>query len=240
MTGAPPVPPPLPPPPFEPPRGGEEGGTPWERRDRIGFVNAIVETTQQVLFRPSDFFARMPTAGGVGGPLLYGVIVGYVGLVAQALYGLVFNSMLGPGLMRFGRHGEFARLAPFLHSGMTFAGQLVLGPIGIVIGLFVAAGLLHVFLMLLGGANRDFETTFRVVSYSHAVSLLNLVPLCGGLIGAVWWIVVAATGLTAAHQTSQGKAIAAVLLPILIVCCCCGLVAFMVFGGIASVLGHLR
>ena len=241
MTPEPPFPPPVPPsPPFPPPPGPGQG-TPWERRDQIGFVNALVETTQQVLMSPADFFARMPIQGGVGGPLLYAVIVGYVGLAAATLYNLVFNTMMfSSGLTRFGRYGNFERIAPFLHSGIGTAAQLILGPIWIVIGLFIGAGILHLALLVLGGANRDFEATFRVTAYSHAVSLMNLVPICGGFIGVIWWIAVASIGLAAAHQTDQGRAIAAVLLPLVLFCCCCGLGFAVFFGGLASFLSHVR
>src|SRR5687768_2262196 len=59
---------------------GPGGGTPWERRGQIGIGSALIETVQQVLTKPGAFFRSMPVTGGVGGPLLFGVIVGYVGL----------------------------------------------------------------------------------------------------------------------------------------------------------------
>ena len=88
-------------------RASPGGGTPWERRQQIGFASALVETTQQVLGRPSDFFRRMPVTGGIGGPLLYGVIAGYVGLLASALYSFILRSALGSSLEL--RAGQRAR-----------------------------------------------------------------------------------------------------------------------------------
>jgi hypothetical protein len=41
-----------------------------------------VETTRQVLTRPSAFFRTMPVTGGLGSPLLYGVLLGWIGLAA--------------------------------------------------------------------------------------------------------------------------------------------------------------
>src|SRR2546427_11069054 len=60
--------------------------TPWEHRDRIGLVSALVETTQQVFTRPTEFFRAMPVTGGLGGPLFYGAIVGYSGQVESSIY----------------------------------------------------------------------------------------------------------------------------------------------------------
>ena len=65
-----------------PPAGG---GNPWERRHTIGFFAALIETTKQVLTQPAAFFRSMPVTGGLGSPLLYAVIIAYVGLVASTI-----------------------------------------------------------------------------------------------------------------------------------------------------------
>jgi len=99
---------------------GEVGpgeGTPWERRDRIGLVSALVETTQQVLARPTEFFRAMPVTGGLGGPLFYAVILGYAGLVASALYGAVFQAVAGSRLLEMPHRGELAKLLPHRSLG---------------------------------------------------------------------------------------------------------------------------
>lgn len=246
MASEPPFPPP-PIPPEEPPPlpPGPGGGTPWERRDSIGFVSAFVETTQEVLLRPSEFFARMPVVGGVGGPLLYAVIVGYLGLVAATVYNMVFRSVmgsLGAGFHRFGggRMAELERIQHYLEGGVGAVVQLVTGPVWIVIVVFVAAGILHVLLMVVGATPRDFEATFRVVAYSQAVSVLGLVPFCGSVIGFVWWVVVATLGLRTVHRTSTAQALIAVLLPVFLCCCCCFGLAFLAAGTLATAIRQFQ
>jgi len=217
------------------------GSTPWESRDRLGFVNAFVETTKQVLASPSGFFRRMPVSGGVGAPLGYGVLTGYLGLIVAALYQLVFRSVLTSWAGRFSEGSEpLERLLPLMGQGVGFVAQLFLGPLFVLIGLFVGTAIVHVFLMLFGGAQRGFEATFRVACYSEATALAQAIPMCGGLVAAVWWVVVAIIGLSEAHGTSKGTAAAAVLVPVLLVCCCCiGALALM-FGGIAGLAQHMR
>jgi hypothetical protein len=217
------------------------GQTPWERRNQIGFFNALVETTKQVLSRPSDFFRAMPLTGGLGSPLLYAVIIGYVGLVASTIYNLVFRSVLGASLERMGGGGgEFERLAPFLQGGASLIVNLLFGPLFIVIGLFISAGIFHLVLLALGGASRGFEATFRVAAYSQAASIFNIVPGCGGLIGLVYVIVLLIIGLSEAQQISRGRSAAAVLIPVVVLCCCCiGAIAVLVFG-VAGALGRMR
>jgi hypothetical protein len=118
--------------------------------------------------------------------------------------------------------------------------NLILGPVFIVVALFVSSGILHLALLALGGATRGFEGTFRVSGYSQAASIFNIIPGCGGLIGLVYAIVLLVIGLSEAHGISRGKAAAAVLVPLVIICCCCsGLITAVIFG-MAGALNRMR
>jgi hypothetical protein len=229
---APAAPPPVP--------GAGITGTPWERRRSIGFGSALAETAQKVLTSPEAFFRAMPVTGGIGDPLLYGLIVSYVGLVAGAVYSAVFNVTFGSALAGLGERPEFAHLLPFVQGGAGLVVNLVMGPIFIAVGLFLWSGILHLLLMLLGGGARGFEATFRVVAYASTTNLIQIVPMCGGLIGAVYGLVLAIIGLSAAHGDSKGKAAAAVLIPVLLCCCCAILGVALMMGGIASLASQMR
>jgi hypothetical protein len=237
---------PLPEPPerFCPSCGAEltaaPAGTPWERRGEIGLVTALTETTTQVLTRTTDFYRAMPVTGGLGSPLLYGVIVGYVGLLAAAVYGAIFQALMGPGLLSLPHRGELDRFLPYVQGGIGIVVQVVLGPVMVAVGLFLFAAIVHLVLLLIGGAQRGFEATFRVGCYAEATALLRVVPLCGGMIATVYFIVVAIVGLSEAHGISKGKAATAILLPLVLVCCCCGALIALVVGGFASALGNLK
>lgn len=215
-------------------------GTPWEQRDRIGFISGLVDTTQQVFTRPTEFFRAMPVTGGLAPPLFYGVIVGYAGLLAGAVYAAIFQAVAGPRLFELPRRGELERLLPYLQGGMGLVLQLVLGPLVLVIGLFLFAAIVHVLLLLLGGAPRGFEATFRVGCYAEAAALLRLIPLCGSPLSTVYFLVLAIIGLSEAHGIGKGRAAAAVLLPLLLLCCCCAAGIALAVGGFASALGRLK
>lgn len=237
-------PPGFPPPPL-PPGSPPGGGTPWERRREIGLVTALVENTKEVLTGPTDFFRRMPLSGGIGAPLLYAVIIGYLGILVSAVYGAVFLLVRGAvGGAAFGgpfaHRPELARLAQAYADWGGLVAQVVFGPIGIVIGLFVWAGIVHVMLLLLDGAAQGFEATFRVLAYSHASSVLSIVPFCGGLIAALYGFVLSIIGLAQAQSISAWKATAAVLLPLFLCCCCCAIGIVIMAGGLASILGQAR
>jgi hypothetical protein len=228
------LPPPL------PPTGTQgEQGTPWERREQLGLVPALVETTGQVLLHPADFFRRMPIAGGLGAPVVYALIVGYLGIFVQALYQAVLNIGLGSALRGFGARSPLGSLGPALQGGAGLLLQMVLGPVFVLVGLFVGAGIYHLILMVIGQAKEGFEATLRVVAYGHAASVLMVLPFCGGLVAVVWWVVIGIVGLSEAHRIGRGSAAVAVLAPIVLACCCCGISLLLVFGGIAGLASHL-
>lgn len=220
------LPPPLPPeepataPGARAPGFGEEG-TPWERRGRIGFASALIDTTQQVFTAPARFFRAMPVTGGMGSPLLYALIIGYAGIVVSAIYDFVLESVVGTTFGTFGGGGEaMARMMPYFQGAIGLGIKLLLGPVMLAASLFIVSGLVHLGLMALGGASRGFEATFRVTCYSEASAILHVIPLCGQPLAAVYMLVLMIIGLSEAHGTSKGRAAAAVLLPILLCCCC--------------------
>jgi hypothetical protein len=201
-------------------------GLPWDERQAKGLVNAFIETLQMVLSRPVVAFTAMKREGGLGEPLLYAIIGGTIGGVFAITYNFVLRSFAPFG----DRHGAFTHL----FAGLGWIFLLVLTPLFVVIGMFVASAILHVCLMIVGGAKQSFETTFRVICFAEGVaSPLLVIPFCGGLISGVWKIVLYCIGLARAHETDTGRAVIAVLLP-LIVCCGGLLVIAMMFGALGA------
>ncbi len=231
---------------YPPPPGGPApaAAIPWDRRQELGIVTALVETTKEVLTGPSDFFRRMPVAGGIGSPLLYAVVIGYLGLLLSAVYSAVFLLVRGAaGAAALGPLSDRPELAAFvaaLEGWGGIIGQVVFGPIGIVIGVFIWTAIIHLMLLLLDGAGQGFEATFRVLSYSHAASVLAIVPLCGGPIAGLWSLVLWIIGLAQAQRIPAWKAAAAVFLPIVLCCCCCAVGMGTMFGGLASIIHRAR
>jgi hypothetical protein len=204
-------------------------GLPWDERHTKGFFSAFIETLQVVLTRPSEAFTAMRREGGLGEPLFYAMIGGSFGLVFYFVYQLAFQSL-----------GMFASrsnpLAHLIGAGIGGVILIIFVPVLVAIGTFVNAAILHVCLMIVGGAKQPFETTFRVICFaSGSVLPLMVVPLCGGLIAGIWDLVLRCIGLARAHETDTGRAVLAVLLPV-IVCCCGGLLCVMMLGGFGALM----
>jgi hypothetical protein len=176
-----------------------------------------------VLSRPSEAFTAMKTSGGMGDPLIYALIGAGVGGLVSFLFSLGFRSI---GIFSDHRVG-FGAL-PWI--GIGSLGFIVLLPLLIVLGLFIGTAIIHVCLMLVGGAQETFETTFRVLAFTQgSTGPLQMIPLCGGVIAAVWGLIVNCIGLARAHQIETGRAVLAVLLPLII--CCGGGFLFLVLAG---------
>jgi hypothetical protein len=237
--GVPPLPPPEPPPPGVPPLP-VASSIPWEERDRIGLFSALVETTRFVLTSPTAFFRSLPVEGGIGSPLLYAVIIGWAGLIVASLYQAIFRSIMGSPLSTLGDRPELTAMVGWIEGWAGFVVQVIFGGLFVVIGVFVGAAIVHLMLLLLGGARNGFEATVRVVCFAQATSIIFVIPFCGQLIGAIWTLVLYVIGLAEAHRIGHGKAAAATLLPIVLLCCCCAGLAVMFAGALAGVLGHVR
>ncbi|MEO6971258.1 MAG: YIP1 family protein [Chthoniobacterales bacterium] len=208
----------------------EQTGLPWDRRQELGLFNAFVETLKLVLMNPSIAFAQMKTEGGVAEPLIYAVIGGSVGFVVYFLFSMVFSSL---GMMS--HRNPIAGLMGF---GLGAIFMVLFVPVFLALGLFIGSGILHLCLMLVGGAKRSYEATFRVICFAAGSAYpLMIVPICGGLISGIWCLVLECIGLTKAHDTSTGKAVLAVFLP-LVVCCGGGFLIAITFGVLGSLAGH--
>ena len=202
------------------------GGLPWDERQTKGLLSAFIETLQMVLLRPIDAFAAMRREGGLGDPLLYAVIGGTFG----GIFAVTYNFLLRSFSPFADQHGAFAHF----FAGVGWIFLLVFIPIVVVIGMFIVSAILHVCLMIVGGAKQSFETTFRVVCFAEgSVSPLLVIPFCGGLISGIWKIILYCVGLARAHETDTGRAVIAEFLP-LIVCCGGGLLIAMMIGAFGA------
>src|SRR5437899_10328457 len=173
-----------------------------------------------VLSTPVAAFTAMKREVGLGEPLLYAIIGGTLGGVFAITYNFALRSFAPFG----DRHGALAHV----FGGLGWIFLLLLTPLFVVIGMFVASAILHVCLMIVGGAKQSFETTFRVVCFAEgSASPILVIPFCGGFIVGIWKIILYCIGLTHAHETDTGRVVIAVLLPVIV---CCGAFLLLMFG----------
>jgi len=201
------------------------GGVPWERRDELGPGAALIGTVTGVLFSPGATFSQMKREGGWGEPLGFAVVVGSVGVWVAQIWDMVANSMMAA---MTGTNLE--QVAATNAAGIWVA---LFAPLLVCAATFFGAAITHLLLIMLGGAPQPYETTFRVICYTWSVSLLNVIPICGIFIAAIWRLVAQIIGLREAQEIRTGQAAAAVLIPFFVACFCL-MFLFIVGIGVAS------
>jgi hypothetical protein len=196
----------------------------WEHTDQYGFFGALIKTIGEVLFHPENTFRNLKTGGGIGAPFLFGWLLQSIcQLIALSQARSIILKQLDWYLPR-SFHGNLPPDFDIYPWFDFFPAMIVIIPIGVAIWLFIMTGILHICLMIVGGANKDIDVTFRVAAYSQgATAPWNIIPFVGNLVGSVWQLICVIIGLKESHQTSIGKVILAILLP-LIVCCGLGII----------------
>ncbi len=232
MSSVPPpgsgYPPPPPPPPQgpPPPMAPFGAGLAWETQ-AIG-PESFLDTAKMFITAPEQAWRLTRETGDYTRPLLFALIVAWIGAIFNAVWGSIF----GAGMLRMlpAQYRHYAMMG----SGRSLIVTIILAPLFIVIGLFIGSAILHVSFMIVGalaGSKAQFEGTFRVVSYSSIAHIALVIPFVGGLIVAVWRIYLMMLGAQQLHKTTQGKALVGILLPSLLCCVCIAI--GMVFAGAA-------
>ncbi|WP_047865564.1 YIP1 family protein [Rubrobacter aplysinae] len=198
-------------------RGGNPGGGGYSLSDP---VDSFVATVRALIVQPAEFFRGVALRDGLLNPIGFAVICALIGAFLGGLI-TIFAAVVGIGDQGIG--GAVG----------GFVGGLIFTPILTPIGLFIWAGISHLFVMLfVRPDNAGYWSTFRVVSYVSATSLVSWVPILGGLVALVWGVILAILGIREVHSTTTGRAVLVVLVPAAVVLLLFALVAFSVLVGL--------
>ena len=205
---------------------GTTNGLPWESRGQN--VGTWIETTKHIITEPVAAFHDMWPEGG----LLPAVTFWLVGILILAVVEIAWQ-IIGE-LVLAANNGALDIAAIAIGTAFMLAMVMLL----CLAMLMVQSVMLHLLLLMLGGANRGFATTFRVVAYvTGATGWVQVVPCLGGCVQLILVLVTASNGLASAHETTSGKAAAAVIIHVVIlfgigVAIAAGLVALGIHLGI--------
>ena len=169
---------------------------PWEKRDKIGFLKALLETIRRVLLRPSEFFERLKIKNSYADPLSFYFVILLVTLGLLALSYLFFPQNASPSITNT------------IPAGITWL-------IVMSLTIFIISGIAHVSAKLLGGQH-NFKATFNIFAYISACNILRIIPFIGTLISLAWGIVIGVVGFKKIHKLNTAKALLTYLSPGLI------------------------
>ena len=205
---------------------------PWEDKKTLGFLGALFETWKESCFNPGKFFEKMPVKGGIGNPLIYALIMGFIGMIFQVTYSQMFSQFFDitkwmPSMSRSFDY-DFVELNRKIQSYSNVF-SLFIFPFVATAGFFIWSGIIHLLMTMFGWKKHDYESSFRIVAYSEGPAFFRVIPLFGDIVAPIWQIVLTVIGISKVHKVSVGKAILVVILPAFLFCaCCCGLIFWII------------
>ncbi|MFB6209438.1 MAG: YIP1 family protein [Candidatus Nanohaloarchaea archaeon] len=178
----------------------------------MSLIDDWADTFKEVLTSPSEFYESEQRRDGFGFPLKFAlinlVISGVIGAIAAGVLGTATSGLAG---------------TPAVSGPILGIVTLVVTPIFGLIGLFISAALVHVFVVLLGGES-GYRETLAVIEYASAISpitsLFSLIPVLGGLANVlvgIYAIFIQSKGVQLFKSMSFGRALGAVLLPAVVI-----------------------
>lgn len=189
---------------------------PWDEREQLGLWRAWWRTSVQMISNPGQTLATAPPDASFGSSMLYAFLSSIVGF--GPTFGL-YLLVLGPILLIAGESAE----KPMALAGGAMIYGIMVGYLFALlfmqsVGTLFSAGLDHLALMLLGANPKSFTVSLRASALSTGPYLVGLVPACSFYVFPLWSLVLRIFALKAFHQTTGGKATAAVLIPIVVLC----------------------
>ncbi len=164
-------------------------------------IQTFTNRLSDIILRPKLFFDDMEHTGGYYEPLFFsffvflpvtitGIILYLCGLPQMIVIAEVTKSVEGNQLFSI-----------FLIRAFAWG-----------CGLFLMAGLYHIGFKMVGGTG-NFEVTYRIVAYTSATYVFNLIPRVGIIIYCFYSLYLVILGGRAGHKITGGKAIIGPLIP---------------------------
>ena len=207
------------------PGGPPANSVPFEDRS-LPFLQRLLRTVGMAFTEPGRLFSAM-ARDDLGPPVVYGLLTGTVMAIISILWHMLF---FGTAMLAEGARAEELFLGTGLYVLIIF-----LSPFFTLIGLFITTAIYHVCLLIVGDGQRGFGVSFRAVAYGNTPALLGIVPLCGGLVGGLWAMVLVIMAFKLGHGTDWWRAILAYFLPTILCCCLVGwlMMSFGLLGALA-------
>ncbi|MGE5840712.1 MAG: YIP1 family protein, partial [Deltaproteobacteria bacterium] len=142
-------------------------------------------------------------------PLAFGILFGSVGLMMELFWEFVAGER-NLASIRLDFMGDYG-------TGLVFLVATVLCALAATLIICLTSLFLHLLLTVVGGGKKGFEATFRAVCYSQAAQFWALLPYVGGLVAALWQVVVQVIGIREIHEVSYTRVIVAFLIPAVLV-----------------------
>ncbi|NOR49197.1 MAG: hypothetical protein GQ533_14340 [Methanosarcinaceae archaeon] len=137
--------------------------------------NNFVNTWNDVVKHPNDFFRNMPVSGGYRDPLIFAIVNYIIAAILASVSSVMQTRTLAESEV-------VPEIMVSMSQGMGLL-NLVTAPIFNIIGLFIGAAILFVCFKIMGGSG-TYEGTVRIMAYTSIVSVIL------GIIGIIILLIV--------------------------------------------------
>ena len=195
---------------------------PWES-DEASFPGDLFRSWLGVMLRPVEFFRALDPNASFAKPLIFFLVFSVLGSAAttlswMAVFGDSYRELTGAG-------EAFGGFSASAYAWFNFFAS----PFLALIGLAINVAFTHVGVLVFVPTRKKIGITARAYCYVAAPGVMALIPFLGWAFAPVWVLVLTVIGIQRTHETSLGRAAAAVLVPPLVVAFAFGLLIFLLF-----------
>ncbi len=192
----------------------ERQASDWETNWRTDPFGSLLRTAKAILTEPGEYFSTIrPFEDHLA--------------LAIWIYGFSFINFLFTMILEI-LLGSVGMTDAGLTIPMAMCGA-VFGPFVAVALVYVIAGVIHFFMIQIGGSQKSYTTTLTVYGLSTVSHVFIIIPILGSIASLVYFIVINVVGMARAHEIPVSRSLLAILVPVLILCCCFGgLIGFAV------------
>ncbi len=183
----------------------------WENRSEIGFLKALLSTWKDVVLHPGNFFSSMPAKAPIGNPFLFSLVWGSLAIIISAFVN-VLTVLSGTALPNI---PPGATLPPKAAMVGSYIVLMIISPLLVAAGIFIISGIYHLIVLLFGG-KEGFRATFRVLCYTNALAIFNIIPLAGPFFVTIYSIILFVIGFKHAQRLGTARAVTVALLPMIL------------------------
>ncbi|MBI1970063.1 YIP1 family protein [Candidatus Woesearchaeota archaeon] len=182
-----------------------------------------------IVTKPKEFFSQVKQEKGIGPAFGYYAVVSLMFTILGMLMAVLTTSMM------MGLFGMMSRSMWMYWSGMAITPIFIIfmgifGYIVKLIGSFIYAGILHLWILIFGG-KAEYTETYKLAVYAQTPKLLlGWIPFVSFIIW-IWDILLLIIGTQAVHGVSRTKAIWMYIIPVILLIGF--LLLFLIFFGLA-------
>lgn len=199
----------------------------------LGPIKQYFSDLYEITSRPTRFFRRMPTTGGVSGPLAFALVTHWLGSALEFLW----HSLIGGTAVRYvndlmkmagdvadvdnpGKSAQLFQIRDQLMHWIWGAGSVIVDPFFTLLSILFTTLFVFAAARIFVSPGREgspreitYESSLRIVCYGLSPSILAGIPLAGSFIAGLLTAIVTVVGAREVYRINLGRAIVVALFP---------------------------